>query len=298
METAGLVVAVQPDVRPCLGRSCGGDALFLPPPGVSPDRPRIERGSVSVWAARAACASFWLLLTLLLLSPDPRALLGLEPWARWLPDPTVAHLVCFTLLAILAHLSRFPISRMALFAALFAYAIAAEALQTLVADRTAGLGDAAVNLAGLAVGTSVWFAGTRAALSFRGKMGIVRGATLEANTMYNVQRFRIVTVEGLLSHDTFIIAAERSAPAKPGCVVAINERDGAMITVHRDRLVPLEPVGPPILYHESRTACLKCGRVEGVVQDHVSCPYHGDLPCGLLEARKARVQLTHPMATH
>ena len=60
--------------------------------------------------------------------------------------------------------------------------------------------------------------------------------------MYNVQRFRIVTVEGLLSHDTFVIAAEHAAPVKTGCLVVINERDGEMVTVHRDRLVPVEPV--------------------------------------------------------
>ena len=163
MGIGGFVVAVETDGQQCLGRSCGGDAPFLPPPGVSPDRPRIQGGSVSVWAA-PAFATFWLLLTLLLLSSDPRALLGLEPWARWLPAPAVAHVVCFVLLAILAHLSRLPISRITLLAALFGYALAAEALQTLVANRTVDPSDALANLAGLAVGTSLWFAGTSAAL--------------------------------------------------------------------------------------------------------------------------------------
>ena len=115
--------------------------------------------------------------------------------------------------------------------------------------------------------------------------------------MYNVQRFRIVTVEGLLSHDTFVIAAEHAAPAKTGCLVVINERNGAGDRASRppgafgargsaDSL-SREPDGLP----EMRAR-------QGVVQDHVSCPYHGDIPCGLLEAQRARRQLTNPAAAH
>jgi hypothetical protein len=246
---------------------------------------------------RSACVAFWLLLTLLLLSPDPRALLGLESWANWPPGSKAAHIICFTLLAILAHLSRPPLSRTPLLAALAAYAVATEGLQYFVPNRAPRIGDVALDLLGLAIGTTLLHAtGAGTALALRHRIGVRRAATVEVTTMYNVQRFRIVTVEGLLSHDTFVVAAAQSTP-KAGCLVVINERDGAMMTVHRDRLVPVEPVAPPILYHESRTACLKCGHVEGVVQDHVTCPFHGDLPCGLLAARKARVQLTSPMAS-
>jgi hypothetical protein len=297
MEIPGLTVAAETDVQQRLGRSCGGGVSLFPPPDAPPDRPPTHFGRMYVRVVRWACVAFWLFLTLLLLSPDPRALLGLERLADRLPNPKVAHVVCFTLLAMLVHASRFPLRRGLLVGMLVAYAASTEGLQYFVPNRTAALADVALNLSGLALGTVLWRAAGQAALAWRHRIGLLKAATVEIKTMYNVQRFRIVTVEGLLSHDTFVIAAERSTPVKAGCLVVINERDGGLVTVHRDRLVPVEPAGPPILYHESRTACLKCGRVEGVIQDHVSCPHHGDVSCGLLEAQRARVQLSVPTAS-
>lgn len=295
MEITGFIAAAESNVQQCLGRSCGRGIPMLPPPDASPDRPQLHFGRTYVGAVRFACVAFWLFLTLLLLSPDPRALLGLERMADRLPNPKVAHVVCFTLLALLVHASRFPLRRGLLWGLLVAYAASTEGLQYFVPNRSARLTDVGLNLSGLAFGTVLWGAGTWGLLALRRRIESLGAATVEVKTMLNVHRFRIVTVEGLLSHDTFVIAAEHAAPAKPGCVVAINERDGALVTVHRDRLVPLEPAGPPILYRETKSACLKCGHVDGVVQDHVKCPYHGDLPCGLLEARHARVQLTTPI---
>ena len=294
----GIVAAAATEVRQRLGRPCGEDVLFLPPPSVPPGRPQMLLGPAATYGVRVACAAFWLLLTCLLLVPDPRALLGIERWADRLPDPKAAHVLCFSLLAILAHLSRFPLSRLALLGTLAAYAIAAEALQSFVPPRTASVGDVVWNLSGLAIGTLPVVRQVRGPrLPLHRRIGMNEGRNRGGRN--HVQRstaFPHRDRGGAAFARHVRHRAERSAPAKAGCLVVINERDGAVVTVHRDRLVPVETVGPPILYHESRTACLKCGRVEGVVEDHVTCPFHGDIPCGLLEARRALVQLASPTA--
>lgn len=100
--------------------------------------------------------------------------------------------------------------------------------------------------------------------------------------MTKPQRFRILTVEGVLSYDTFVIGAQQPTGVIAGCLVVVNEQDGRQLTVHRTRLVPVGETPRP---SPPKTACMECGRVEGVVKDEVVCPHHGGVACGLLKEK-------------
>ncbi len=106
--------------------------------------------------ARLVCLAYWVLLSVLLLVPDPLALLGIER----LPGPPsrkLEHFILFTLLTVLVHASRIPIRPGILAAILITYAIGIEALQSLVPPRSVELLDLLENLAGLAAGTAIWW---------------------------------------------------------------------------------------------------------------------------------------------
>lgn len=116
-------------------------------------------------AVRLACLAYWALLSVLLLVPDPLALLGITR----LPGPPtrkLEHFILFTLLTVLVHASRLPIGRGLLIVLLVVYAIGIEGLQALVPQRTVELLDLLENLAGLAAGTAIW--------SLAGKIKAVR----------------------------------------------------------------------------------------------------------------------------
>jgi hypothetical protein len=93
------------------------------------------------------------LLTLLLLTPDPWRLLGLRRVAHAIPIPNRGvHFTLFLGLTLLMHASRWPLRRIPLLLGLAGYAVAAELLQTFVPPRTVELIDALENLAGIALG--------------------------------------------------------------------------------------------------------------------------------------------------
>ena len=95
--------------------------------------------------------------------------------------------------------------------------------------------------------------------------------------MANQKQYRILTPDGRLSHDTFAVASEQPKAIHPGCVLVVNVDDGTRLTVHRDRLfLTAEP-------EEPQRVCLRCGRVSGVVEDQVQCPYDQGNSCELLE---------------
>jgi hypothetical protein len=108
--------------------------------------------------------------------------------------------------------------------------------------------------------------------------------------MANQQEYRILTPDGRLSHDTFLVALEQPGTIFPGCVLVVNERDGTQLTVHPARLYPIAEAQP-------KRVCLKCGRVLGVAEDQVKCPYDEDNPCGLMEPPEARTS-TESCAEH
>lgn len=106
---------------------------------------------------RLMCVVYWPLLTVLLLVPDPLALLGIQN----VPDaPGVGvHFLCFAALAVLVWASRFPLQRAVLAGLLVGFAVATETLQLLVPPRTVELRDFIENLLGLAVGSGAcWVA--------------------------------------------------------------------------------------------------------------------------------------------
>ncbi len=98
-----------------------------------------------------------MLLSFLLLAPNPLAVLGI----RRPPGPgggRGAHFLLFTLLALLVLASRWPMGRRLLVGGLVlvAFALGTELLQSLVPNRTVEVFDLAENLLGLAAGAGVW----------------------------------------------------------------------------------------------------------------------------------------------
>jgi hypothetical protein len=96
--------------------------------------------------------------------------------------------------------------------------------------------------------------------------------------MASPQLFQILTPKGL-SRDTFVLPLDQPSAIRQDCVLVIHAHGGNTLTVHRSRLIP---VGSMTVVKNRRNACLKCGRVAGVVQDEVSCPEHGGVACGMV----------------
>jgi hypothetical protein len=98
------------------------------------------------------------------------------------------------------------------------------------------------------------------------------------------KRFRILTPDRRLSGGTFVPAAQQPSRIATGCVLMVDEQSGTTLTVHATRLVPLETADVRPVHGIADSVCLKCGRVEGVVEDQVNCLYEGDASCGLQAA--------------
>jgi hypothetical protein len=95
--------------------------------------------------------------------------------------------------------------------------------------------------------------------------------------MFNEDKYRILVPNGGLSEETFHIVSKQPTDIQLDCVLVVSDRDGVQLTVHRARLLP-------IVQGKPKKACLKCGRVFGVVQDQVKCPYDEPNSCELLES--------------
>ena len=115
---------------------------------------------------RLACAAYWLMLTVLLLVPNPKALLGLRYTPGNLSQRGV-HFLFFTVLVVLVMAGRPPLRRRTLVAVLVGYAVVTETLQSLVPLRTVELIDYLENLAGLAVGAGIWLIGRKSWAAIR-----------------------------------------------------------------------------------------------------------------------------------
>ena len=124
--------------------------------------------TTAIRIARVLFAVYWLTLTVLLLVPDPLALLlGVMPDAS-IPSRGT-HFTAFFLLAILAGSSRLPWRLSLQTIALFVYAVTTESLQGLVEGRVVELLDYAENLLGLAVGTTAWILAYKAWKNWQGR---------------------------------------------------------------------------------------------------------------------------------
>ena len=97
------------------------------------------------------------------------------------------------------------------------------------------------------------------------------------------RRFRILTPDGHLSHDTFVLPANQPRNISAGCVRVMHEQSGTMLTVHDSRLFPAGATESAPFAQKPMSACLKCGRVTGVIEDRVTCPEHGNAACWMVE---------------
>ena len=107
---------------------------------------------------RCLSTGYLVLLTVLLLTPDPmavfrpeRELYGIISWLM----PSV-HFLTMALLAWLTLAARWPLSLGWVVALLILYAVGTEGLQALVPTRTPSLADVFQNLIGIATGSAVW----------------------------------------------------------------------------------------------------------------------------------------------
>lgn len=108
-----------------------------------------------IWMVRAVCVCSWVVVTALLLVPDPSALVGMRrvPLSGY---STAAHIGSFILLSVLTLASRLPLSMTAALAVLVSYGAVVELLQWFVPRRTVSFGDFVANALGIAVGAGAY----------------------------------------------------------------------------------------------------------------------------------------------
>ena len=125
-----------------------------------------------------ACLCYWIFLTILLLVPNPAALVGLRevpilPWGKF-----GIHLMFFTVLSVLVHATRWPKRPWwPLIALLVVYGITTETLQLFVPHRTARVMDAIENILGIAVGAGFYWLARQLCLKSSLAAGAVKHTT-------------------------------------------------------------------------------------------------------------------------
>jgi len=105
---------------------------------------------------RAAFVAYLLLLTVLLLIPDPNAATGIDELPGLLKDHLM-HFLALTGLAVLAHAARWPLRTGVTVGLLVVYAVVVESLQSFTPERDVELCDFVENLLGVAAGTAVYW---------------------------------------------------------------------------------------------------------------------------------------------
>ena len=122
-----------------------------------PSRGRLEL------AAKTLCLLYVGVLYWLLLTSGPRMLLRarVDAFLPWHDVLAVGHLLCFTLLAALAFLSRRKMPPWAVLLLLVIAAVGTEFLQGWVPMRTPEMADCLQNLAGIALGGGLYWAAAR-----------------------------------------------------------------------------------------------------------------------------------------
>jgi hypothetical protein len=108
--------------------------------------------------AQLVCFGYWIFLTVMLLVPNPAALVGLErvPIFAW--GKFGIHFGAFTVLSLLVHASRWPKRPwLSLIALLVVYGVTTETLQLFVPGRTARVMDAVENILGIAIGALMYW---------------------------------------------------------------------------------------------------------------------------------------------
>jgi VanZ family protein len=104
------------------------------------------------------CAMYLSLLTVLLLSPNPAAVVGMKSIPSVPGGDTTMHLGSFTLLTILVHSLRWPKPpHWSLVVLLLGYGAATESLQAFMPPRTVEFKDFVANIFGIAVGSAIYW---------------------------------------------------------------------------------------------------------------------------------------------
>jgi hypothetical protein len=98
-------------------------------------------------------------------------------------------------------------------------------------------------------------------------------------------KFYILTPEGVVPPDTFVLAEVQPPKILEGCMLVVHEATHRQLTIHRTRLIPINDPAVASLKHK-HSVCTKCGHVQGIVLDKVPCPNHHGINCGLIEAHK------------
>ncbi len=93
--------------------------------------------------------------------------------------------------------------------------------------------------------------------------------------------FRILTPDGLLSQDRFVLPTRQPLGIALGCISVVHERTGAMLIVHDTRLFPADAARTVPVERQRPSVCRKCGHVAGIAEDCVSCPEHYGAECGI-----------------
>jgi len=108
------------------------------------------------------CFTYVVVLTVLLLAPNPDAVVGLGGLSMSSRGATAIHFWAFSVLALLVHGTRWP-KRLdwTLVAILAVYGIATESLQALVPARAVELRDFTENTLGIAAGTGIYWLALR-----------------------------------------------------------------------------------------------------------------------------------------
>ena len=115
------------------------------------------------------CALYLSLLTLLLLSPNPAAVVGMKSIPSVPGGDTTIHFGAFTLLTILVHSMRWPKPvHWLLVVLLLGYAGATESLQAFVPPRTVELKDYVANVFGITAGSAIYWSLQRTFQILRG----------------------------------------------------------------------------------------------------------------------------------
>jgi hypothetical protein len=102
------------------------------------------------------CVAYWILLTVLLLTPYPQRVVGLQtvPLFPW--GDIGIHFTAFIVLSVLVHVAVWPKSVRWTVAILLAYGVATESLQWFVPHRSVELKDYTENILGVLAGAAVF----------------------------------------------------------------------------------------------------------------------------------------------
>jgi hypothetical protein len=84
--------------------------------------------------------------------------------------------------------------------------------------------------------------------------------------------FRVLTPEGTLSDDTFVLPPEQPRNLKRGCTLVIHQRSGTLLAVRDTRLFPAEAVASFPELDAPKTVRLNYDRAKRVIELRLSCP--------------------------